>query len=703
MGGHKMIPKNYLEKVYASILAMNAGIRLGAPVEPPEWTSEIIQDVFGEIKDYVKVYNVFSADDDANGPIFFIRALLDHARNRPLEPQDVAKTWLNYLREGLGMIWWGGDQISTEHTAYLNLKKGIPAPHSGSIKLNGEVLAEQIGGQIFIDSFGLIFPNNPGMAAKYAEIAASVSHDRNGIYGARFIAACIALAFTKDSVHEIILEALEQIPAKSTYAKVVRAVIDFHKVHPEDFRSCRDFLENEWGYDKYIGVCHIIPNAGVCILALLYGEGNVSRTIEIATMCGWDTDCNAGTVGSIVGALNGLDGIASNYRKPINDSIVASSVSGYLNIVDLPTFAKQIALLGYREAEEEPPSRLVESYKEKEIYFDFTLPGSTHGFCTSYPFKTFLRNSGNKGFSTGGSLEIIVFRMYEGDISTVFYRTFYRRSLFMDEKYSPTFAPTAYSGQKVSMKVKVERLHGKAIVLTPYVRTTSDKKIIKTKEPLIANTIWQTIEFTIPDTKGDLIEEVGLMIHSDSSRTERAFGKIFLDEFRIYGSPSYEIDFKKQVVEFRCVTPFSHHRGNWTLEEDAMTMESNENTLSFTGHYYMEDAIIEAKIKPIKGNSHGILFRSPGIEQFYFAGFASENKVVIGSRNYGTALLAEADYNWRHGELYHLKVKAMDNNLSLYINDELLLTVQDDAFQYGMWGFYAFEGGECTYRDIKIN
>ncbi|WP_181417927.1 ADP-ribosylglycohydrolase family protein [Ureibacillus chungkukjangi] len=698
-----MIPNDYLEKVYASILAMNAGIRLGAPVEPPEWTAEMIQDVFGDITDYVKDYNVFSADDDANGPIFFIRSLLDHAKDRKLEPQDVAKTWLNYLREGLGMIWWGGDQISTEHTAYLNLKNGITAHRSGSIEQNGEILAEQIGGQIFIDSFGLIFPNNPERAAEYAEIAASVSHDRNGIYGARFIAACIALAFGKSDVHEIIQEALKQIPEESTYTKVVHAVMEFHKNNPDDFRACRQFLEDEWGYDKYGGVCHIIPNAGLCILALLYGEGDVSRTIEIATMCGWDTDCNAGTVGSIVGALNGIDGIAPNYRKPINDSIVASSVSGYLNIVDLPTFAKQVALLGYREANKEAPAELVKSYKEKEIYFDFTLPGSTHGFRTSYPFKTFLRNSENKGYTTSGSLEIIVFRMYQGDLSTVFYRTFYRRNLFMDEKYSPTFAPTAYSGQTVSMKVRIERLHGKAIVLTPYIRTTSDKKIIKTAEPIIGNNIWQTIEFTIPDTNGDLIEEVGLMIHSDSSRTKRAFGKIFLDEFRIYGKPSYEIDFNKQVVEFKCVTPFAHQRGNWTIEEDKMVMESDEDCSSYTGHYYMEDAIIEAKITPEKGNSHGILFRSLGTEQFYYAGFEANNKVAIGLKNFDTTVLASTDFKWQHGELYHLKVKAIDNNLSLYINDEHLLTVQDDTFQHGMWGLYAFEGGKCSYNNLKVN
>lgn len=43
-----MIPKNYLEKVYAGFLGMNIGIRLGAPVEPTIWTYERIRDTYGD-------------------------------------------------------------------------------------------------------------------------------------------------------------------------------------------------------------------------------------------------------------------------------------------------------------------------------------------------------------------------------------------------------------------------------------------------------------------------------------------------------------------------------------------------------------------------------------------------------------------------------------------------------------------------------
>ena len=190
--------KDYLERVYAGFLGMNIGIRLGAPVEPTIWTYERIRDTYGDITDYVKEYKNFAADDDVNGPVYFFRALRDDAEDRELKPQDVANAWLNYAREGVGMFWWGGYGISTEHTAYLNLKNGIPAPQSGSARQNGKILAEQIGGQIFIDTWGLCWPGNPEMAAQYGEAAASVSHDGEGIYGARFFCACIAEAFVSD-------------------------------------------------------------------------------------------------------------------------------------------------------------------------------------------------------------------------------------------------------------------------------------------------------------------------------------------------------------------------------------------------------------------------------------------------------------------------------------------------------------------------
>ena len=100
-----------------------------------------------------------------------------------MKSQDVAEALLNYAPFEHGFFWWGGFGISTEHTAYLNLRNGISAPRSGSIEQNGSTMAEQIGGQIFIDTWGLVNPGNPDKAAVMAREAASVTHGGNGVYG----------------------------------------------------------------------------------------------------------------------------------------------------------------------------------------------------------------------------------------------------------------------------------------------------------------------------------------------------------------------------------------------------------------------------------------------------------------------------------------------------------------------------------------
>jgi ADP-ribosylglycohydrolase len=695
VGVKRMIPDDYLEKVYAGFLGMNIGIRLGAPVEPTEWTPEMIQEVYGDIRDYVKDYKTFSADDDANGPVFFIRALLDDAKNRELTAEDVGRAWLNYIRDGIGMIWWGGDGISTEQTAYNNLKRGIPAPKSGSAEVNGLTLAEQIGGQIFVDSWGLLFPTDTVKAAEYAEKAASVSHDKNGLYGAQFMAACISKSFKANSILEIIAEGLMLIPAESTYAKVVNAVINFYQDNTADFRACRQYLEEEWGYDKYPGICHIIPNAGVCILALLYGKGDFARTIEIATMCGWDTDCNAGNVGSIVGVFKGIEGIPNHYRKPINDFIATSSVSGYLNVLDIPTFVKSLVLLGYKLAAETPPASLAESYREEEIYLDFSLPGSTHGFRTDYPFKTILKPG-------KGSLEVFIDRMFVGEKSKVFYKPFYRREEFNDEKYKPTFAPTVYSGQTVTIQVYLDKIQGEDIILTPYVRNTFNKENLTCEPVVLENGQWNELTFIAPDTDGAIIDEVGFIIETPSPLTKRAFGKLLIGELHVFGKAKYSIDFAKQAVEYLCVTPFSHQRGEWSLKEGKMKVVSTTDCAAFTGSYYLKDVKLSATIVPQKGHQHALLFRSAGTERYYQVGFSSENVVEFISKNFGTKVLQTIPFEWKLGQEYRFEVVCKGKEIRFFIDGTLVLEGEDGEHGNGMFGFAMPGPGAAEISAIMV-
>lgn len=253
----------------------------------------------------------------------------------------VGEAWLNYARPGPGnvLVGRGGSVHGTP---------GVYEPETGDacspFRQHRPQRADSGRANRRADLYrylGLDRPGRPAQAAELAGRPASVSHDGNGLHGAAFMAACVAAAFEAGSLEEVLEAGLEEIPADCDYRRVVDAVRAFHAQQPEDFRACRDYVNQKFGPHRFPGYCHIIPNAGICVLAMLYAGGELGRAIEISVMCGFDTDCNASNIGTILGVLTGW-GCAERYRAPIRDSAVLSSVSGYLNMLDFPTFAKEL-------------------------------------------------------------------------------------------------------------------------------------------------------------------------------------------------------------------------------------------------------------------------------------------------------------------------------------------------------------------------
>ena len=81
-----------LEKLYAGLIGMDAGMRLGAPVENPFWTYERLQSYYGDIRGYLREQRYYTADDDVNGPLIFVRVLADNAMPETLAPETVGET-----------------------------------------------------------------------------------------------------------------------------------------------------------------------------------------------------------------------------------------------------------------------------------------------------------------------------------------------------------------------------------------------------------------------------------------------------------------------------------------------------------------------------------------------------------------------------------------------------------------------------------
>ncbi len=687
-----------LERIYSGFLGMNAGIRLGAPVEPAAWDFATIARIYGDIRGYVRDYRDFAADDDVNGPVYFLRGLLDNGIHNELTPQAVGEAWLNYARDGIGLYWWGGEGVSTEHTAYNNLKKGIPAPQSGSIEQNGIILAEQIGGQIFIDTWGLINLGDPAAAAKMATTAASVSHDGNGVYGAAFLAACIAKAYDAKSIDEILDCGMEYIPADSTYAAVVNAVRAFHKENPDDWKKCMQYLIDEWGYDKYTGVCHIIPNAGVCILSMLYGAGDFNRTIEIATMCGWDTDCNAGNVGTILGVYCGLEGIADHYRKPMRDFIVLSGISGSMNNLDVPTYCKFLYQL-YRLThglQEDPAVKLP---RGGEQLFDFALPGSTHGLRLSNTLRFAMHND--------GGMKLIVDRVLPVDNCDVYYKPFYRRHDFDDERYKPVFSPNIYSGQ--TMKVRMlphiypdgKHISNGRLFIRPYVRTAVRNERYEGKTYWVEAEKELEISFRIPDTCGDCISELGFHIEASPETTIRLFAMLEMREMTITGKPQYHISTALCQTEFLQQTPFALNHGAWHTDGGLLVCETAEPAQAYTGSYYATDITVRSDVSANLGSC--MMARAAGARRYLAAGFLAENKLGLRVHEAGSYTDYLVDFPWVPGCEYRLELQVAGKNVCLKVEEQTVLEATvENLPDYGMIGFAQEIAGQGVWRDLAV-
>jgi ADP-ribosylglycohydrolase len=89
----------------------------------------------------------------------------------------------------------------------------------------------------------------------------------------------------------------------------------------------------------------ILPETFSVLIGLLYGEGDFRKSVSLTTMCGFDTDCNAGTVGCLMGLRNGLGAIPSDWRDPLDDAydLQVTGLPRHWRIADL---AAQMAETG---------------------------------------------------------------------------------------------------------------------------------------------------------------------------------------------------------------------------------------------------------------------------------------------------------------------------------------------------------------------
>ena len=373
---------DYEKQVYAAVLGKTIGVYMGRPFEG--WWKRSIEPKWGSIDRYVNEdvgKPLVVADDDISGTFTFVKALADWTGDpRAVDPAFFGETWRNYLIENLTILWWGGVSLSTEHTAWMRLKQGVPSPESGSMKRNGKIVAEQIGAQIFIDAFGMVAPGDPDLAEKFADGAARVSHDGEAVLAAKVVARMVAAAFVEKDMEKVLDIGAATLPPDSLLAQVHRDVRGWAR-EDGDWRKTYDRIFEKYGYDKYGGNCHVIPNHAVMVMAWSYAGNDFFEAQRIVNTAGWDTDCNAANVGTVSALVAGLDHLCDRYdfRTPFADRLIIPTADGTDSVTDCLRVSRRIAALGRRVMGWPGAS------SPSEPLHDFSMPGSLQGWMVERP------------------------------------------------------------------------------------------------------------------------------------------------------------------------------------------------------------------------------------------------------------------------------------------------------------------------------
>jgi ADP-ribosylglycohydrolase len=697
------IPADYEERVYAGVLGKLIGVYLGRPIEG--WTYDRIMERVGEIRYYVHERldrPLIVTDDDISGTFTFLRALPDYGNRRDLSPRDIGRTWLNYIIEDRTILWWGGMGNSTEHTAFLRLKSGIDAPESGSIRTNGKTVAEQIGAQIFIDGWAMVAPGDPELAADLARRAASVSHDGEAIYGAQVIAAMEAQAFVEPDLGKLLDTATGLIPRDSVIYRLIADLRDWHATDG-DWRRTRERIVERYGYDRYGGNCHMVPNHAVIILALLYGEDSFQRSLMIANTAGWDTDCNSGNVGCLMGIKNGLAGIDAgpDWRGPVADRMYLPTADGGRAITDAVRETYEVVAIGCALAGEPAP------LPKNGARYHFDLPGAVQGFRAEESVDSRGAATVEHGCSDTGShaLAIHYRGLAPGRAARVATATFTPPEARKLGGYSLLACPTLYPGQTVRAQLSTDMENRCAVDAGLYVQVYgADDALEYLRSPIrpLSPGEEAALEWTVPETEGRPVFAVGLELGSSS----RADGTVYLEWLTWDGPPDTVLQRDPSGEMWRRAWVPAADRVEFGGAGLARVMQGAGTGLLIQGTRDWRDYEVSAAVTPRLAAAAGIAACVQGLRRYVALLLCRDGKARLVRVLDEESVLAEADFPWALDETYTLALETSGPRLVGRIDGKVLLEAADSAspLQSGAVALVCREGrldgGEVRVRPV---
>jgi len=283
--------KDLEDKIRGGLLAQLLGNLNGLPHENKYYNEP------GNVRQYTPALpDGARTDDDTDIEWVYITAM-QHNRTVLLGPRQITELWKKHINSH---IW-----CSNLYVRCL-MDIGIDPPLTGSLALNPWANVN-ISGQFVCESFGLVSPAMPQTAAKTGLNYTNVSIDGEPAQTTQLFTAMIATAFTTDDIDTIIEAGLASIDPASVIRPIISDVRRWHKENPDDWRTTRRLIRDK--YTLYESRTRNQNGYELCtaatVASLLYGQGDLVKTLIHAFNFGWDADNNAATAATIVGVIKG--------------------------------------------------------------------------------------------------------------------------------------------------------------------------------------------------------------------------------------------------------------------------------------------------------------------------------------------------------------------------------------------------------------
>ncbi len=398
----KISVAEYRDKMKAGWIGQIAGVCWGAPTEfrwtdkmipegdMPTWRPEMINDAFGQ--------------DDLYVEMTFLKTLEDYGLD-----VSIRQAGLDFANSEY-MLWHANNEGRT------NLRMGIAPPNSGHPAFNR--CADDIDYQIEADFSGLVSPGLPNNAVRMGETFGRLMNYGDGLYAGQFVGAMYSEAFFETDVEKIIRKALEAIPAESQYAEMVRDVLQWKQEFPNDWEACWNKINEKYqhnpeyrqwscsGKDAPFNIDAKI-NGAYILVGLLYGEGDLDKTIVISTRCGQDSDCNPSNAAGILFTTLGFKALPPRFSEKLDESGVFSHTA--YNFPALIDVCEKIAV----QALLRDGGSIVDENGEKYFYIPVipVVPSKT----TSCANPADAPETGDAALFNEEELAQIKFRMYSNE------------------------------------------------------------------------------------------------------------------------------------------------------------------------------------------------------------------------------------------------------------------------------------------------